>query len=63
MIADKFWLSTTFIERDLSLTALVVGTSKISSASLSISDTNSFWDAFNDEMLLLLLLFQLVFYQ
>ena len=63
MMPDKFRLSTTFIERDLSLTALVAGTSMISSTSLSISDTNSFWDAFNDEMLLLLLLFQLVFYQ
>ena len=57
MIVDKFWPSTTFIECDLSLTALVVGTSKISLTSLSISGTNRFWDAFDDEMLLLFLLF------
>ena len=51
------------IERNLSLTAIVVGTSKISLTSLSISDTNSVQDASNDEMLLLPLLFQLAFYQ
>ena len=33
-------------ERDLSLTALVVGTSKISFTSLSTSDNNSFRDAY-----------------
>ena len=46
-----------------SLTALVVGTSKIRLTSLRISDTSSFQDVFNNEMILLLLLFQLVFYQ
>ena len=39
------------VECDLSLTAIVMGTSKISSTSLSTSDTNSFWDAFNDEII------------
>ena len=39
------------VERDLSLTALVVGTSKISLTSLSTSDTSSFRDAFNDEII------------
>ena len=39
------------VERDLSLTALVVGTSKISLTSLSTSDSNSFRDAFNDEII------------
>ena len=51
------------VERDLSLTALVVGTSKISLTSLSTSDTSSFRDAFNDEIILLFLLFKLVFHQ
>ena len=37
------------VERDLLLTALVVGTSKISWTSLSTSDTYSFQHAFNDE--------------
>ena len=37
------------VERDLSLTALVVGTNKVSYTSLSTSDTNSFRDAFDDE--------------
>ena len=39
------------VERDLSLTALVVGTSKITLTRLSTSDTNSFRDAFNDEII------------
>ena len=39
------------MERDLSLTALVVGTSKISFTSLRTSDTNSFRVAFNDEII------------
>ena len=38
-------------ERDLSLTALVVGTSKISSTSSSTSGTNSFRDPFNNEII------------
>ena len=38
------------VEGDLSLTALVVGTSKISLKSLSTSYTNSFQDTFNDEI-------------
>ena len=38
------------VELDLPLTALVVGTSKVSLISLSTSDTNSFRDAFNDEI-------------
>ena len=39
------------VEHDLSLAALVVGTSKISSTSSSISDASSFRDAFNDEII------------
>ena len=39
------------VQCDLSLTALVMGTSNISSTRLSTSDTNSFWDAFNDEII------------
>ena len=39
------------MEPDLSLTALVVGTSKISFTSLRTSDTNSFRVAFNDEII------------
>ena len=50
MIADKV-LTLHNIERNLLLTALVVGTSKISLTSLSTSDINSFWDAFNDEII------------
>ena len=38
------------IEHDLSLTALVVGTSKISWKSLSTSNTKSFREGFNDEI-------------
>ena len=45
------------VERVLSLTVLVMGTSKISLTSLSTSDIISFWDPFNDEKFLLLLLF------
>ena len=41
----------------------MVGTSKISLTSLSTSDTSSFRDAFNDEIILLFLLFKLVFHQ
>ena len=41
------------IEHGLSLTALVAGTVKISLTSLSTSDTNSFWDAFNDEIIVM----------
>ena len=37
-------------ERDLSLTALVVGTSKISFTSLGTSDTINFQDAFSEEI-------------
>ena len=37
------------VENDLALTALVVGTSKISSTGLNTSDTNSLRDAFGDE--------------
>ena len=39
------------VERNLSLAALVVGTSNISFTSLSTSDTISFRDAFNDEII------------
>ena len=49
MIAGKFTLHN--VGCDLSLTALVVGTSKISWTSFSTSDTNSFQDAFNDEII------------
>ena len=41
------------VEHDLSLTVLVVGTVKISLTGLSTSDTNSFWDAFNDEIIVM----------
>ena len=41
----------------------MVGTSTISLTSLSTSDTSSFRDAFNDEIILLFLLFKLVFHQ
>ena len=41
----------------------MVGTSKISLTSLSTSETSSFRDAFNDEIILLFLLFKLVFHQ
>ena len=41
------------VEHDLSLKALVVGTVKISWTSLTTSDTNSFWDAFNDELIVM----------
>ena len=40
------------VEHDLSLTALVVGAVKISLTSLSTSDTNSFSDGFNDEIII-----------
>ena len=39
------------VEHDLSLTTLVLGTSKISLTSLRTSDINSFRDAFNDEII------------
>ena len=41
----------------------MVGTIKVSLTSLSTSETNSFQNAFNDEIILLLLLFPLVFYR
>ena len=50
------------IEHDLSLTALVVGTVKISLT--STSDTNSLWNIFNDEIIVIeVLLIQLAFHQ
>ena len=39
------------VEHELSLTALAVGDVKISLASLTTSHTNSFEDAFNDEII------------
>ena len=39
------------VEHNLSLTALVAGTSMINSTSLNISDANKFWNAFNDEII------------
>ena len=40
-----------YVERDLSLETLVVDTCKISWTSLSTSDSNSFWHAFNSEII------------
>ena len=62
MIAGKF-LNLVNVEHDLSLAALVAGTVKISLTSLSSSDTNYFWDAFNDEIIVIASLLQLVFHQ
>ena len=50
-------------QRDLSLTALVVGTSKISLTSFSTSDTINFRDAFNDEITFIASFIQLAFHQ
>ena len=50
-------------EWDISLTALVVGTSKISLTSLSTSDTINFRDAFNDEITFITSFIQLAFHQ
>ena len=52
MIAGKF-LNLLNVEHDLSLAALVAGTVKISWTSLSSSDTNCFWDAFNNEIIVI----------
>ena len=52
MIAGKF-LNLLNVEHDLSLAALVAGTVKISLTSLSSSDTNCFWDVFNDEIIVI----------
>ena len=41
------------VEHDVSLTALVAGTVKINLTSLNTSDTNNFWDAFNDEVIVM----------
>ena len=41
------------VEHDLSLTALVAGTVNIRLTNLSISDTKSFWDTFNDEIIVM----------
>ena len=38
------------VEHDFSLTALVAGGVKIKLTSLNTWDTNSFWEAFNDEI-------------
>ena len=41
------------IQHDVSLKALVVGTVKISLTSLSTSNTNNFWDVFNDKIIVM----------
>ena len=53
------------VEHDLSLRALVAGTVEISLTGLSTSDTNSFSDAFNDEIFVMasFIILQLVFHQ
>ena len=52
VIVDRRYVLTLHnVERDLSLTSLVVGTCKISLTCLSTSDTNSFRDEFNDEII------------
>ena len=41
------------VEQDLSLTALMAGTVTISLTYLSTSDSNSFWDAFSDKIIVM----------
>ena len=51
MFLTQRWLAAIHnVEHDLSLTTLVAGSDKISLTSLSTSDTNYFWDEFNDEI-------------